>query len=248
MAEREPTAYAISLIDPLFAVAVHLGLSHGIFLETWFLTGHMPRRADAFGLATFCLGMLTLVLAWIGYHRSVYRRPVRAFGRFVVDIGLVVLYAVLLVQYHHFTVCLFLLAMIYLLYAIWDILKAIEYRTEPSSAPPLLYRYGHETGSIMWFVIFASIYVLAGKTIIHPIVPLVLAFAATIVHRVNKVVPIWLPLGSAIGRMFLFGRNTTASAVAVEPQLSPEELVTKITPDNYHPEIESGKAVGKDVC
>lgn len=81
--------FQIALIDPLFAVAVHIGFIEGIMQEQWFKEWHMPSGNDAFNLLVFGLCFLTIVLSWLGYHESIVYKPVRGIPRFLLDVSLV---------------------------------------------------------------------------------------------------------------------------------------------------------------
>lgn len=199
--------FTIEFIDPLFAVAIHLGLSHGLLNETWFHDWHPPTGNEWLSLASFCLGMLTLALAWIAYHSSIRKRPVKAFGRFSVDVSLVILYGLLLVKYTNLQAVLSLLVLIYALYVVWDVLKSKEYSSEYAKADPWIKRYRRELITFGWFVVFVILWWLYSKGYVGNVAALILAYVATIAHRINKQVPIWGALGRGANRVFVKGSD-----------------------------------------
>jgi len=199
--------FTIEFIDPLFAVAIHLGLSHGLLNEAWFHEWRLPTGNEWFSLASFNLGMLTLVLAWIAYHSSIRKRPVKAFGRFSIDVTLVILYALVLVKYANLKAVLLLLALIYFLYVLWDILKSKEYSSEYSRADPWIKRYRREFITFGWFVVIVILWWLYSRGHVGNVTALVLVYIATIAHRINKQVPIWGALGRAASKVFVKGTD-----------------------------------------
>jgi len=199
--------FTIEFIDPLFAVSIHLGLSHGLLNETWFHDWRPPIGNEWLTLASFSLGMLTLVLAWIAYHSSIRKRPVKAFGRFSIDVSLVILYGLLLVKYTNLKAVLSLLVIIYFLYVVWDVLKSKEYSSEYAQVGPWIKRYRRELITFGWFVAFVIIWWLYSKGHVANVGALVLAYIATIAHRINKQVPIWGALGQGASRVFVKGND-----------------------------------------
>ncbi|MDX6447203.1 MAG: hypothetical protein QOH71_4277 [Blastocatellia bacterium] len=212
MTSTPNSQFSIEFVDPLFAVAIHLGLAHGLFQETWFQYWRIPLGDEWLHLATFLLGMLTLVLAWIAYHSSIRKRPVKAFGRFTVDVMLVILYALLLVKYANLKAVLLLLLVVYALYVGWDLLKRGEYSSEYLKTDPWIKRYRRELITFGWFVAFAVLWFLYSRKVVGDVFALLLAYFATIAHRVNKQVPIWGTLGRAANAIFVRGSD------AQEPQ------------------------------
>jgi hypothetical protein len=211
MAADHPHAsgrFEIEFIDPLFAVAIHLGLSEGLFHERWFARALPPQPDERFRIAVFALGLLTLVLAWMGYHRSIRRKPVRGFARFIIDILLVVLYAALLVKFDDLSSVLLIIVAIYCLYTLWDILKIVEYREHYAGSDHWYKRYGREATTIVWLLLFAFLWWSLRRQWVDPGAVLTAAFLATILHRVNKSVPIWRALGSSIAKISLHGTRS----------------------------------------
>jgi hypothetical protein len=104
-------------------------------MEPWVLQFRFPNPTELEGLLTFLLGFFTLTLSWFGYHTAVNVRGLRygsmlSLGRFNLDILLIVLYGVLLIKYQSLSAVLLMLFVIYLLYALWDILTHVEYNRQ----------------------------------------------------------------------------------------------------------------------
>jgi hypothetical protein len=131
MANGGNNEIAIDFIDPLFAVALNVSFAQ-IFTEPWFLDRRLVlREPNIFYVATLFLAYLTVVLSWVGYHRSIKKCQISVEswsgrGRFYSDILLVFSYFVLLVSYKNFQRELRVLALIFLLYWGWDHLKRVE--------------------------------------------------------------------------------------------------------------------------
>lgn len=207
MTSTSNSHFSIEFVDPLFAVAIHLGLAHGLLQEAWFQYWRIPLGEEWLRLATFFLGLLTLVLAWIAYHSSIRKRPVKAFGRFTVDVTLVILYALLLVKYANLKAVLLLLLIVYALYVGWDLLKSGEYSNEYLRSDPWAKRYRRELITFGWFVAFVVLWILYSRKLVGDVVALLLAYFATIAHRINKQVPIWGALGRAAKAIFVYGSD-----------------------------------------
>ena len=80
----------------------------------------------------FILGaaMTATVLSWDGYLWSIEQRPLRNFWRFTIDILLVFIYLFLLMTSKLLTWWLFIHALIYVLYALWDFLSITDWIVE----------------------------------------------------------------------------------------------------------------------
>lgn len=124
---------SVDFIDPLFAVALGLNFEE-LGKEPWFC--HIGAALGApdtrFIVATILLGYATVILSWVGYHLSVKRNPIRlselsGWGRFILDVILLIVYFLLLVRYHDFGSEICLLAWIYLIFIVWDVLKMLEH-------------------------------------------------------------------------------------------------------------------------
>jgi hypothetical protein len=209
MVTERSSHFSIEFIDPLFAVAVHIGLTESLFKESWFHDWRLPQGDELIRLATFCLGLLTLLLAWVGYHESIKHRPIKAFGRFIVDVLIVILYAMLLVKSADFDAMLFLLVVIYMLYVFWSVLKSWEYQEEYAQIPGWKTRYRREIVTFFWFLVFLGLWLLLHFQLATELTVIVLAYVCTVGHRINKEVPIWGALGNGISRLFVRGTSGT---------------------------------------
>src|SRR5438128_12697492 len=116
MSVQEPRPFMVDFIDPLFAVAIHIGFTHGLAEEEWFKKWRLPHGDDAFNVFVLLLGFMTITWSWVGYHQSIARRPLQSQWRFIFDVAVVLMYIVILVQYRNFAAFLMALAAIYLLY------------------------------------------------------------------------------------------------------------------------------------
>jgi hypothetical protein len=201
----KPGKFQIEFVDPLFAVAIHLGFSHRLFGEHWFEVWQWPEGQEIFRFWTFGLCFLTVLLAWLGYHESIRVHPVRALGRFLVDVVLVSLYAVLLVKSDDLHTALTLLTIIYALYVLWSLLKTKEYPEEYPRDILWKSRYRREIVTFGWFIAFVALWLASGTGLIAEWALLTLAYLFTVGHRVNKAVPIWGTLGNALSRLFVRG-------------------------------------------
>jgi hypothetical protein len=76
------------------------------------------------------------VLSWDGYLLSINDRPLGNFWRFAIDIALVFIYMFLLMTSYHLTWWLFIHALIYALYIIWDLLTVYEHLPKYYYAAP----------------------------------------------------------------------------------------------------------------
>lgn len=181
----ESRAFVVDFIDPLFAVAVHIGFTHGLMNEKWLQEWRWPVAGENFG--TFFLGFLTLLTSWVGYHQSIRKKPVGSYARFVIDVVLVLLYAVLLVKYNDFRAVLLILVWIYWLFFVWDLFKVREYRALYDEGG-LLRRYHRELVTLVWAIVFTGIWVFnetrwfgIGATTLYWF-----ALVSTLLYRLNK--------------------------------------------------------------
>src|SRR2546429_2013869 len=157
MANHEGKTYGIDFIDPLFAVAIHIGFTHSVLDEAWFAEWRWPRGHERFDALVLLLAFCTVVLSWVGYHRSIALKPLRAedrmgFVRFILDVVLVSLYALLLVKFKDIDATLTLYVWIYALFLVWDICKVREHSQKYLASDPFGKRYRRELVTTFWFV------------------------------------------------------------------------------------------------
>lgn len=122
---------ALDFIDPLFAVVVSIGLVT-VMAQPWFEGRGSLTMAFAFDIGVLVLGGSTVILSWVGYHKSISTKPIRlettpGFWRFIGDILLLLLYWLLLVKFQNFWFVLLTLVMIHIVFIGWDWLKKLEW-------------------------------------------------------------------------------------------------------------------------
>lgn len=181
--------FRVDFIDPLFAVAVHIGFTHGIIEEQCLKNWNWPKGEELFDLGVFGLGFLTLLLSWEGYHASIIEKPLKGFWRFILDVLLVMLYVLILVKFKDFSAALSLLALTYLLFLVWDSFKIKEYpeKYKPSEdRKGWLQRYRREVVTFVWFVVFTVLWLSYRYECLSSVLVLPLAYLSTILYRVNK--------------------------------------------------------------
>jgi Protein of unknown function (DUF2934) len=144
----QQTSDSIDLIDIVFTAVVAIGLTPevlqkdhltGMLSESWVKNALSGKPisfsyTEVLDLGVFLVGLLTLLLSWFGIHVSLRANPIRSTGmsgmfRFVLDVVLILLYGVILIFFRQLNAVLLLLAIVYSLYVVWDVLKTVEYRT-----------------------------------------------------------------------------------------------------------------------
>lgn len=151
---------AIDFIDPLFAVVLNVSFAQ-IYTQGWFLdVGLIFHDPNNFYVVTLILGYLTVILSWIGYHRSIKTRwisvqSVPGRWRFALDVLLLISYFVLLVSYENFRRELWLLAIIFLLFIVWDVFKCLEWPDgKESDIDKRRDSIGRRGVTVIWFLFF----------------------------------------------------------------------------------------------
>ncbi len=185
-------AFLVDFIDPLFAVVIHIGLTHGIMNEQWFKDWRLPAGQEVFHALVWTLAFATVLLSWLGYHRSILTKPLKGKARFLLDVILVTLYAFLMVKFKNIDSVLGILAFIFVLFVLWDVAKVMEYPEMYPKTGRWLERYRREAVTGGWCLAFIALWALRTQLrwIGEP-VTLVLVWLGTIVYRVNKRVPMW---------------------------------------------------------
>jgi len=189
---------AIDFIDPLFAVVLNVSFAQ-VYLEPWFRDfRRVFTEPYLFYCLTLVLGYLTVIFSWVGYHRSirtkwidVERGPGRR--RFFYDILLLIAYFVLLVSYDNFRRELVVLAVINLLFVIWDYYKQQEWPEVAEPDPSKRLNSAARRGiTVFWFAVFsilAAIYFFfppSGRFCAEDWVVLALAILFTVLYRLHK--------------------------------------------------------------
>ncbi|WP_339026630.1 hypothetical protein WI604_17805 [Bradyrhizobium symbiodeficiens] len=130
--------FTIDFIDPLFAVAIHIGFVEGLLNEHWLHERVFPHTwADFANLALFVSAFWTIVASWVGYHKSIQSKPIMGQRRFVLDILLLALYIFLLLYFRDPIAEAIILAAIFTLYISWDFYKTVEYSDRYYNSAPV---------------------------------------------------------------------------------------------------------------
>jgi hypothetical protein len=180
--------FAVDFIDPLFAVALNIGLLM-LMQSDWFAQWRLPRGHEVFDVSVFLLGMATIIASWEGYHQSIKSKPLHGLARFVLDVVLVLMYAVILVKYQNFEAVLFLLVVVYGLFILWDIAKVVEYGAEYDSKVGWFKRYRRELVTVFWFAVYLAIWLLETAGV-GDVVLLIGALVGVALYRLHKGHPI----------------------------------------------------------
>jgi hypothetical protein len=121
--EEAQTDDRADLIKRLFAVAISVGAATTLYQMGWVQDGRPPCIKEYQQLLILIAAMTATVLSWDGYLWSIEQKPLRDFWRFAIDILLVFIYLLLWLTSKLLTWWLFIHALIYMLYAIWDLLS-----------------------------------------------------------------------------------------------------------------------------
>ncbi|HLH88255.1 MAG TPA: hypothetical protein VKX28_07335 [Xanthobacteraceae bacterium] len=136
--DRAAEKFRIDFIDPLFAVAIHIGFVEGLLQEAWWKDERLPALGAELGhLSFFLAGLVVLVASWTGYHTSIALKPIRKEPRFWLDIVLLVAYIFLLLLFRRPAALAVSMAIIFIVYCLWDFFKTLEYADlyyEPAGA------------------------------------------------------------------------------------------------------------------
>lgn len=205
MASSDDDHIGVDFIDPLFAVALGLNFE-ALQKESWFTDWlsivHSPQNCFIF--LTLVLAWATVILSWVGYHRSIKTNPIKVqtfagWCRFILDVLLLVFYSILLVSYADFKVELRVLAVVFSLFIVWDIFKKREHPIEDYEKK---YKDDYEVKwktagqqrgvTVVWFVFFLLLMIFYAP---HPPQScpscedwlfLALACLGTVFYRVHK--------------------------------------------------------------
>jgi hypothetical protein len=176
------------LIRRLFAVAISVGAAATLAQMQWVQVGRWPCKAEWQQLFILVAALTATVLSWDGYLFAIAERPLRSFWRFAIDILLVFIYMFLLMTSRLLVWWLFVHALIYTLYAIWDMLTVFDwlpryyYRTPEGSRQTLsgVYLGGLRDSAhvsrgpiitIVWGLYFWALYFLNDRALIWLNVP-----------------------------------------------------------------------------
>jgi hypothetical protein len=115
------------LIRRLFAVAISVGAANTLSRMQWVTNGCWPDLHEWQQLSILVAATVATVLSWDGYLLSIEDRPLLGFWRFAIDITLVFIYMFLLMTSQHRTWWLFIHALTFVLYVVWDFLTIREH-------------------------------------------------------------------------------------------------------------------------
>lgn len=183
--------FDFGFLDLMYVLAIFVGLkpdlsggsgAPGLLAEDWIRSGVVPTGDASFHLCTFILGLLTISFSWFGYHRSITSRPYRydsalSMFRFVIDIFLLVAYGLLLLQFRNLKAFMFFVALNYLMYFIWDIIKVIEFKETIFKK--------REVATFITFILLFILWLLSGR--VNRWFVLVAATIVTVGFRLSKV-------------------------------------------------------------
>lgn len=150
---RESTGFRVDFIDPLFAVVIHIGFVEGLMTEPWFQEWRFPTGPEWLQALGFCVGLLTVILSWLGYHESIQSKPIKGAMRFVIDVLLLLVYIMMLVKYQSVGRILGLLAVVFFLFVLWDICKVREYKDQYAGNKKFLEKYPREAATGFFFLV-----------------------------------------------------------------------------------------------
>ena len=117
-------------IKRLFAVAISVGFATSLVsLSSGWLNDNprWPTPPEWQQLILLITALAATVLSWDGYLLSIQKRPHKGFWRYIIDISLVLTYMILLITSKNSAIFMWILAVIFLLYFVWDTLTVGEY-------------------------------------------------------------------------------------------------------------------------
>lgn len=115
------------LIKRLFAVAISVGFAATLTQMTWIKNGTLPDSSEWIEIVGLITALIATLLSWDGYLSAIEDRPLTSFSRFGIDVLLVFLYMIMLITSKRANFLLALLAFVFVLYAIWNILTVRDY-------------------------------------------------------------------------------------------------------------------------
>jgi hypothetical protein len=211
---------SVNLIDIVFTAVLTVSLTpevigmEGMLSEGWVRAAMAGKSvemtpAESVHFMTFVIGASTLLLSWVGIHASLHTKPIKyettaGMFRFMLDVTLIFSYGLVLLFFRQFDVALFLLALIYLTFVVWDVLKIVEYRevyfspttmqqlglstAGPFASAKVLVKYFSRQFVSLWFAIcFVVLWVVSsGERRSHPLLIASLALMFTALYRVGK--------------------------------------------------------------
>jgi hypothetical protein len=114
------------LIRRLFAVAISVGFAATLARMTWVQNGTLPNAAELNQTLILGTALLAAILGWDGHLLAMTDKPLFGFCRFLINLALVFIYMFLLMASAHPECLLWTLAVIFILYVVWDVLTMRE--------------------------------------------------------------------------------------------------------------------------
>ena len=204
MSNSKQNDIVIDFIDPLFAVVLHISFVD-LKATHWFSDFRLIFiEPYSFHLMTLILVYLTMVLSWIGYHRSIKNNPInveKTWGRcrFGLDIVLLIFYFILVASYENFRRELWVLFAIFVIFVFWDQAKRKEI---PETSLDSTARRGV---TVLWGFVFLCLAILSiwtsvdGSHSCKDWFILTAAILSTIFYRWHKERLGWRPLLLKLG-------------------------------------------------
>jgi hypothetical protein len=114
------------LIRRLFAVAISVGFAATLARMSWVQNGTLPNAAEVNQTLILATALLAAILGWDGHLLAMTDKPLFGFCRFLINLALVFIYMFLLMASAHPECLLWTLAVIFMLYVVWDVLTMRE--------------------------------------------------------------------------------------------------------------------------
>ena len=125
-ARRTRAEARADLIRRLFAVAISVGFAATLARMTWVQNGALPGPAELNQTLILGTALLAAVLGWESHLLAMAEKPLFGFSRFLVNLVLVFIYMFLLMASAHPECMLWTLAVVFVLYVVWDVLTMRE--------------------------------------------------------------------------------------------------------------------------
>lgn len=175
--------YVLSITVGLFPEFLGIPGLTGILSQEWVRTGQAPSPDVRFSLCVLFLALATIAFSWFGYHRSLTSRPFRydsslSMFRFLIDLVLLISYALLLLQFKNLQAFLFFLVLNYGLYLVWDIIKIIEFKESRFKK--------RELATLLTFAMFLILWQTASE--LNRWAVLLFATLITLGYRLSKII------------------------------------------------------------
>lgn len=105
-----------------FAIAISVGFATTVVQMPWVTNGRLPEQVEFEQLCRLGAALIATVLSWEGYLLSIKKKKLYEFSRYFIDIILVFIYLFLLLTSKYEKFWLFLHALTFCIYVLWDFL------------------------------------------------------------------------------------------------------------------------------